>query len=68
MEFGTYSQNNLRFIEVSKLHKNLGDTLRRALPGYHAFMGCDYIAAFCRKGESSTIQDTGKYLEISRGI
>ena len=23
----------------------------RALPGYHAFMGCDYTAAFCRKGK-----------------
>ena len=25
--------------------------LCRALPGYHAFMGCGYITAFCRKGK-----------------
>ena len=51
MEIGMYSQNNLRFIDVSKLHRKLGDTLCRTLPGYHAFMGCDYKAAFCRKGK-----------------
>ena len=51
MEVATYSQNNLKFIDVSKLHRKLRDTLCRALPGYHAFMGCDYTAAFCRKGK-----------------
>lgn len=51
---GTDSQNNLRFIDVSKLYRKLGETLCRALPGYHAFMGCE------QKWESSTIQDTRK--------
>ena len=51
MEVGTYSQNNVRFIHVVKLHRKLGDTLSRALPGCHEFMGCDYTVAFCRKGK-----------------
>ena len=51
MEVETYSKNNFRFIEVSNLHRKLGDTLCRALPGYHAFMGWEYIATFCRKGK-----------------
>ena len=49
VEVGTYSQNNLRIIDVSQLNRKFGGTLSRALLGYHAFMGCDYTAAFCRK-------------------
>ena len=51
MEVETYSQNNFRFIEVRKLHRELRDMLCRAFPGYHAFMGCDYTAVFCREGK-----------------
>ena len=51
MEVGTYSQSNLRYIDISKLYRKLRDMLCRALPGYHAFMGCDYTAALCRKGK-----------------
>ena len=51
MEVETYSQNNFRFIEVNKLHRELRDMLCRAFPGYHAFMGCDYTAVFCREGK-----------------
>ena len=32
-------------------YRKLGDTLGRALSGYHAFMGCDYTATFCKKGK-----------------
>ena len=48
---GTYSQNNLSFIDVNQLLRKLGNTLCRALPGYHAFMGYDYAAALYRKGK-----------------
>ena len=44
-------KNNLTLIDVGKLHRKLGGTLCRALPGYNAFMGCDYKTAFCRKGK-----------------
>ena len=43
------NQNNLWFIDVSKLHRKLEYALTRALPGYHAISGCDYAAAFYRK-------------------
>ena len=38
-----------RITDVSPLPGKFGNTLCRALSGHHAFMGCDYTAAFCRK-------------------
>ena len=49
IESGTYSQINLRFINVSHLPRKFGDTFCRARLGYHAFTGCDYTAVYCRK-------------------
>lgn len=49
-----YNKNTQRFIDVKKLHLNFGGTLPKALPAYYPFTGCDYIAAFSRKGISLT--------------
>lgn len=38
-------------VDCSKLATALGPDLCRALPGFHAFTGCDYMAAFFRKGK-----------------
>ncbi len=51
MEIGTSTNNTRRFIEVSKLAMELGRTLCEALPGLHAFTGCDYSPAFKGKGK-----------------
>lgn len=51
LEVGLISKNTLRFIDVTSLAKKLGPKLSRALPGFHAFTGCDYTPAFARKGK-----------------
>ncbi|CAH2096461.1 unnamed protein product [Euphydryas editha] len=43
--------NKRRIIDVNKLSNFLGDDLCKALPGFHAFTGCDYNPAFFRKGK-----------------
>lgn len=39
-------------VGCSKLATALGPDLCRALPGFHAFTGCDYTAAFIQKGKA----------------
>ena len=51
IEAGVQSKNNLRYININKIYHQLGETLRKALPAYHALTGCDYSASFCRKGK-----------------
>ena len=51
MEVGTTSNNTRRYISVNGLYVTLGEQLSSALPGFHAFTGCDYLAAFSRKGK-----------------
>ncbi len=51
MDVGKSSNNTRRYIDVSSLADHLGVDLCKALPGLHAFTGCDYTAAFYRKGK-----------------
>ena len=50
MEVGVSANNSRRYIDVSKLSQQLGNSVH-ALPGLHAFTGCDYISSFCRHGK-----------------
>lgn len=45
--------NNQKFIDVTKLYESLGPNLCSALPGFHAFTGCDFNSAFYRKGKKT---------------
>lgn len=51
LEAGLYTKNSLRYISINQLFQHCGESLCRALPGYHAFTGCDYTASFNRKGK-----------------
>ncbi len=49
MDCGT--KNNRRYINITNITDNLEEVqhgLARALPGYHAFTGCDFTSAFYR--------------------
>lgn len=52
MEVGTRGQGNLRYINVTKIANSIGPAMCAALPGLHAFTGCDYTSAFVRKGKN----------------
>ena len=36
---------------MKEIYEKIGDSLSLALPGFHACFGCDYLAAFSRKGK-----------------
>ncbi|GFS56744.1 hypothetical protein TNCV_2221791 [Trichonephila clavipes] len=43
--------NHERLISINNLYQDLGISLSKALPCFHAITGCDYIPAFFRKGQ-----------------
>ena len=51
VESGIPSKNNLRYISINQLFHQLGESLCKALPFYHAYTGCDYTSSFNRKGK-----------------
>ena len=51
LEVGVSSKNNLRYISINEIFEGIGSSLALALPAFHAFFGCDYTAAFSRKGK-----------------
>ena len=51
MEVGQHTKSNLRYINVNQLFNDYGTSICEALPGFHAFTGCDYTSAFSRKGK-----------------
>ena len=57
LEVGVYTKNT--YI-VNELYQHLGTKLCNALPGYHAFVGCDFTASFIRKGKISVINIFGE--------
>ncbi|XP_044759061.1 uncharacterized protein LOC123316862 isoform X2 [Coccinella septempunctata] len=63
--------NNQTFIDVNKLFVSLGTNLCCALPGYHAFTGCDFNSAFYRKGKKKPFEILRKsptYIQALSGI
>ena len=58
LEVGLSSSNTLRYISVNEIWRTLGSELCGALPGFHAFTGCDYTASFSRKGKIRPLKYT----------
>lgn len=50
------SENTQRYINVNKVHDELGDKMCRSLAGLHAMTRCDYTPAFYRKGKKKPFQ------------
>ena len=50
LEDWVQSKSNLRYINIDKIYNQLGETLFKALPAYHALPG-DYNASLFRKGK-----------------
>lgn len=43
--------NNERYIDITKIYRELGELLAKSLIGFHAFTGCDFNPAFFNKGK-----------------
>ena len=50
--FVTGTGSNKRSISLNSIHKTLGSSVTNALPGFHAFSGCDQTGKFAGKGKS----------------
>ena len=51
LDVGLNSNNTRRFISINDLVPKIGRDVVQALPGIHAFTGCDYTASFHGKGK-----------------
>ena len=45
------SQLNARYVDIGKIAHDIGQDACRALPGLHAFTGCDAVSAFAGMGK-----------------
>lgn len=53
---------------MTKISEASGPELCKALPGFHAFTGCDYTAAFARKGKVKPLNILKKKNEYVMGF
>ncbi|KAG8177889.1 hypothetical protein JTE90_001720 [Oedothorax gibbosus] len=50
--------NKVRYVDITTVYEQLGPSLSRCLPGFHAITGCDYNPAFFKKRQAKAIQYT----------
>lgn len=51
IDTGTSAKKNRRYISLTAIYQAVGPQICAALPGFHAFSGCDYTSSFVRKGK-----------------
>lgn len=71
MDSGNDSNNTRRMIDLKKISTEIGSEMCEALPAIHAFSGCDYTAAFLRKGKTrpyNIIEKNTSYRSVFRKI
>ena len=52
----TGTKHRRRYVTLTQLGRSLGKQLCLALPGYHAFTGCDTTSAFVGKGKAKPLE------------
>lgn len=60
--------NKERYIDVTKIFKELGELLANSLIGFHAFTGCDFNPAFFNKGKKRPFTLLKKNIEFQRAF
>lgn len=66
MDVGLSGMNTRRYINITDSLREMDPGLVKALPGLHAFTGCDFTASFMNKGKLrpfEIVQRTSKYKE-----
>lgn len=64
----TGTGNNLRYVDLTKIHAELGESVCQSLPGFHAITGCDYNPALFRKGKLKPYQLLKKSIEFQKAF
>lgn len=52
----TTKQSRTTYVDVSKVVQVVGGQVCRALPGFHAFTGCDSVSAFFGQGKVKALK------------
>ncbi len=52
----TGTKHRSQFLDLSRISQHLGASVSAALPGAHAFSGCDTTSAFSRKGKTAVFK------------
>ena len=68
LELGLVSNNTLRYVNVTKMYKKLGDELSKSIPAFHALTGCDFNPAFSRRGKKGPFSVLQKKPEYQRAL
>ena len=64
MDVGLSSNNTRRYINISQLTHKLDSNVLKALPGIHAFTGCDYTASFLNKGKVKPLEKNDSMIRV----
>lgn len=64
----TGTANHLRYVNLTKIHAQLGGSICKSLPGFHAFTGCDHNPAFFRKGKLKPYKVMRKKIEYQEAF
>ncbi|GFU49566.1 uncharacterized protein TNCV_1591011 [Trichonephila clavipes] len=64
----TGTGNNLRYVDLTKIHAELGQLICQSLPEYHAITGCDFNRAVFRKGKLKPYKTLRKLLEYQEAF
>ena len=51
----TGTKSRINYVNISQLVGSLGSNLCKALPGLHAYTGCDTVSAFAGRGKLSAL-------------
>ena len=68
IEQGYASDNSLEYIHVNHIIQHYGGKFCQALPGLHAFTGCDYTQAFMGRGKVKPIKILEKPVEFQEAF
>ena len=65
------SQTRLKYLDVSRMVERIGASTCKALPGFHAFTGCDTVSAFQGRGKVLVFRIMAKdqgFQEVFQGL
>ena len=63
-KMGVETKNTLRYFSVNQIYPSLIQLVSSALPAFYALLGCDYTAAFFRKGKARPFECLEKSQEV----
>ncbi|CAC5416585.1 unnamed protein product [Mytilus coruscus] len=64
----TGTSSKCRLLNMQSMCAKLGENVCRALPGFHAFTGCDSVSALSGKGKSKAFGVLTRSVEFSEGL